>query len=629
MLTYFVAIMRMHYLLEKIRVGSALAALLLFGVACDEQSTNYGVFEHLLANPPGEFRLVSSYDTTGGNMDRLEIAAGDSVVLLDTEGPGIIQRLWLTVASADEHHYLRRISLKMYWDDEVEPSVHVPLGDFFGNGFEKTHYAALPMGISSGGFYSYLPMPFKRRAVVVVENGTGIDLDAFYFQIGLQVLDDTPSELPTFHAWWNRDKRTDGSSPHLVLSAEGQGHFVGMSLNAESYENSFWFLEGDESFFVDGEFRGQGTGTEDYFNSGWYFQHGLFAAPYHGVLLKDAERGRIAAYRWHIPDPIRFTDSLRVSLAHGHGNEVIADYATVAYWYQTEPHKTLPSLPPAHDRKTLGTKIPLDAVLASEFIVPATDSVPRLSVRVPRPDRYDVSVFPVGGPDLELAGYQLSGHRPQFVSLSAPDSNTVLAPVFLGTISGEDWVSIDLVDGTPLPAAVGLSPQRVWALAWNVVGPFPNPRVLGSEVSPAIDYTYGPELDPSLDSIYVGLEGDSLRWMRVSADTDGQVRLNQYFTPNDRVAAYAMAFLYSPNAREVSILLSADDAHVLWVNGTRLSERQGRHISRPDELEVRTRINAGWNRVLIKVADLDGGWAFQLRVADPDGTLRWSANRGR
>ena len=91
-------------------------------------------------------------------------------------------------------HYLRRISLKMYWDDEQAPSVQAPLGDFFGNGFDKSHYAALPAGVSSGGFYFYLPMPFRKSARIVVENGTGMSIDAFYYNIGITRNDRLPNK---------------------------------------------------------------------------------------------------------------------------------------------------------------------------------------------------------------------------------------------------------------------------------------------------------------------------------------------------------------------------------------------------------------------------------------------------
>ncbi len=614
--------------IPRSQISTALWVLLSVGaISCGTDAPEYGPLDFLFDNPSGRFVQVSSYDTTGGNADRLEIAAGESAVLLDAAGPGIIQRIWITVSSLDPH-YLRRIALKMYWDDETEPSVSVPLGDFFGNGFDKRHYSALPMGVSSGGFYCYLPMPFERRARIVVENGTGIEIDAFYYQIGLVEVERLPNDLPTFHAWWHRDIRTVDPEPHVVLDATGRGRFVGLSLNAESYLDELVFLEGDEAFFVDGEFRGQGTGAEDYFNSGWYFQHGVFAAPYHGLVVKDEDRGRIAAYRWHIPDPVVFFDSISITLEHGHANADVADFATTAYWYQAEPHKPFSPLPAPDARRVLGVKIPPDAVLASNLIAPAIDSA-RISVRVPvpRPDRYEVIVYPMGGPELGMGTYRLGGRRTYRVDRNSADMNTVLEPIALGVVSSDDWVGIEISGDSiaAVPAAVDVHPVRDWASNWNIVGPFQNPRLLGTEISLAMDSVYGPELDPSLSAAYSTPLGGEVRWRQATISPDGQLRLNPHFAPNDWVAAYALAFLYSPDNRDATLLFGADDSHVLWVNGDRISERQGRHISRPDELEVSVQLQAGWNRVLLKIADLDGGWAFQMRVADPEGVFRWSA----
>jgi hypothetical protein len=602
----------------------ATGALLLGLIGCDADEPTPGPFSHLYQPATGEFVQISSYDTTGGNRDRLEIPEGETVVLLDEEGPGVIQRIWITVSSRDPH-YLRRIALEMYWDDEEQPSVAVPLGDFFGNGFDKRHYMALPMGVSSGGFYSYLPMPFRKRARIVVKNGTGREIDAFYYNIGLTRVDRLPADVQTFHAWWHREVRTEDSLPHLVLAAQGRGVFAGLSYNAESYENRLWFLEGDEIIHIDGEFRGQGTGTEDYFNAGWYFDQGEFAGPYHGLVVKDDERGRIAAYRWHIPDPMPFHDSLRFEIEHGHANEELIDLATVAYWYQSEPHDPLPPLPPANDRRILGVKIPRTATLREQLRVGGSADRQTVTVPVPRPDRYQVVVYPVGGPDAGSATFALPGAGWQVVDLATPEPEEVLEGVPLGVVGSADQVVVELVGGdVPLPAAVDVQPVREWAMEWNAVGPFPNPRVLGTELSPAVDSVYGPEQHPDLSRIYSGWEGRSVRWKRVRASDDGQIRFNAHFEPNDWTAVYAQAFLYSPTEREVTLLFGADDAHVLWVNGERLSERQGRHISQADELEVLAGLNAGWNRVLLKVADLDGGWAFQMRAADPEGTLRWS-----
>jgi hypothetical protein len=585
-----------------------------------------GPFDHLLKPTAARFVHVSSYDTTGGNRDRLEIAAGDSAVLLDTPGPGIVRHIWITVSSRDPH-YLRRIALKMYWDDETTPSVLAPLGDFFGNGFDRRHYAALPMGVSSGGFYVYLPMPFRKRARIVAENGTGQSIDAFYFNIDLEKVNALPAEVATFHAWWNRDSRTTIPEPHLVLDAHGRGYFVGTSLNAESHAGRLWFLEGDEIFTIDGEFRGQGTGTEDYFNGGWYFDQGPFTAPYHGLVVKDDSLARIAAYRWHIPDPISFSESIRIELEHGHANGEVADYATVAYWYQVEPHTDLPRLPPPDDRRTLAVKIPPGAVPAESLAVERRLDGTILTLPITRADRYELSVYPVGGPGRGSAVYQVEAGPRRTVSLQIAEPKTILPAVVIDTLAATRPIQIRVTGkGDLVPAAVRATPIRRWAEDWHMVGPFPNPQRLGTEHSPAIDSVYGPEREPDLALSYTGIDGAEVSWRAATAGRDGRVRLNTYFEPNDWVAAYAQSFLYSPDEREALLLLGADDAHVLWVGGQRVSERQGRHISVADELEIPVRLRAGWNRVLLKVADLDGGWAFLIRAADPTGQLHWAAN---
>jgi len=561
-----------------------------------------GPWDRLLTPGPGQFLHVSSYDTSGGNRDRHEIAPGDSVVLLELEGPGVIRQLWITVASSDPH-YLRRIALRMYWDGEENPSVDVPLGDFFGNGFEKVHYTALPMGVSSGGFYSYLPLPFSSRARIVAVNGTGRVVDAFYFNANAEMGTDLPLPLATFHAQWNRNSRTTSSEPHRILSATGAGHLVGVSLNAESYTGDYGFLEGDEIYTVDGELRGQGTGTEDYFNGGWYFQDGPFSAPYHGVVLMDPERGRVAAYRWHLPDPVRFRDSIRLELEHGHGNEAVADYASVAFWYQTEPHALIPPLPPPDERLVLDVKVPPGGVLVDSVeVVEGEDGSRTLSVPVPRPDRYDLWLYPRGADGRPEEG----------------------ARILSGVPVDGGFMSYGLPAGSPLPYALDPVPSRRWATEWWAAGPFSNPRRIGTEISPALDSVYGPEEDPDLGRSYTGLGGVLVRWRPVSGDETGYVRLNPYFEPNDHVAAYAQAFLFSPTERDAALLLGADDAHQLWVNGDEVSRREGRNISVQDDLEVPVHLKAGWNRVLLKVADLDGGWAFHLRAADPSGDPRWS-----
>jgi hypothetical protein len=156
------------------------------------------------------------------------------------------------------------------------------------------------------------------------------------------------------------------------------------------------------------------------------------------------------------------------------------------------------------------------------------------------------------------------------------------------------------------------------------VGPFPNPQRVGTEYSPALDSVYGPEREPDLDARYSVPDGHAVGWFPIDGDGSGYVRLNPHFEPSDWVASYVQAFLFAPDARPANLLLGADDAHQLWVNGELVSARQGRNISVADQIEVPVELVAGWNRVLMKVADMDGGWAFHLRAADPTGELRWA-----
>jgi hypothetical protein len=247
--------------------------------------------------------------------------------------------------------------------------------------------------------------------------------------------------------------------------------------------------------------------------------------------------------------------------------------------------------------------VPLGAVLADSFSIRiGADGTRTLGIPVPRPDRYEVWIFQMG-----------SDARPEEGVLASKDVE----------VDG-DTLEYAIPAGAPLPYAILPRPDRRWATEWLVVGPFPNPQRIGTEHSPALDSVYGPEADPATSQFYAAMGGGVASWRGASGDDTGYVRLNPHFEPNDHVAAYAQAFLFSPDDRDALLLLGADDAHQLWLNGEVVSRRQGRNISVEDDLEVPVRLHAGWNRVLLKVADLDGGWAFHMRAADPTGELRWS-----
>ncbi|HYU00159.1 MAG TPA: hypothetical protein VEK85_07260 [Gemmatimonadales bacterium] len=229
-----------------------------------------------------------------------------------------------------------------------------------------------------------------------------------------------------------------------------------------------------------------------------------------------------------------------------------------------------------------------------------------MALPVPHPDRYTILVYPVGGPDSDRATFRVAGGSGRAALLVAEDSNTLLPPIPLGAVSVRDSVRLE-ARVRHLPAAIEALPLRVWASEWHVVGPFPSPRVLGKETSPALDSVLAPERNPDLAASYAGVSGQPIRWRRVTVGLDGRVRLTRIFKLADWVLAYGTAFLYSPTAGPATLLLGADDGHVLWVNGERVSGRQGRHTAEPDDVAVPVRLRAGWNRVLVKVANQTAG----------------------
>jgi hypothetical protein len=264
-----------------------------------------------------------------------------------------VRRFWATFFPIADPAVARQLILRMYWDGESEPSVETPLGDFFGVGFgETTNYVSLPLAETSGGYDCYWPMPFHRSARWTLEN-VGAANAFVWYNIDYTGLDRLPASVRHFHAQWRRENPTSVGKSYTILEASGAGHFVGAALFMRDLSGGvppygpFGFLEGDERVFVDGETTPSvnGTGTEDYFGGGFYFVTGPFSAPFHGAPIKDETLHRVSAYRWHIEDAMPFTRSIRVEIEHGTGNGWEADYSSVAYFYQTEPHAPFPPLP--------------------------------------------------------------------------------------------------------------------------------------------------------------------------------------------------------------------------------------------------------------------------------------------
>jgi D-arabinan exo alpha-(1,3)/(1,5)-arabinofuranosidase (non-reducing end) len=324
-------------------------------------------------------RRVSSYDKSGGNNDRLEgIAPGQRRTLFDVKGAGVIDHIWITIAPPPPALSRHDLILRMYWDGEANPSVEAPVGDFFGQGWDESYpFSVLPLaaGPREGrAMVSYFPMPFASGARIEIENDSAQKVDAFYYYVDYQEMASLPADLGRFHAFYNhalteaspegenewsvlgpQGKNTTGDRNYLIADIEGKGHYVGVNYYVDC-PSPMWYGEGDDMFFIDGErwpSSLHGTGTEDYFNTSWS-PNVLFQHPYFGYARVNGGTGwlgRTHVYRFHLADPVYFDRSLRFSIEHGHDNNLTLDLSSVAYWYQSEPHKAFPAFPSREARK--------------------------------------------------------------------------------------------------------------------------------------------------------------------------------------------------------------------------------------------------------------------------------------
>ncbi|MCI6004583.1 MAG: glycoside hydrolase family 172 protein [Blautia sp.] len=300
------------------------------------------------------------------------ITAGETVTLAEITGPGTIQHIWITVTdhTSDRNRYLLRdLVLRMYWDDEETPSVESPLGDFFCCGFGASYCVnSLPIAVNpTRGFNCYFPMPFYKKARITIENQCDEDLEAFFYQVDYCLTDTLPENTGYFHAQWKRQRITEKGRDYVILdNVKGRGQYVGTYMALTTLER-YWYGEGEVKFYIDGDQEYPticGTGTEDYFGGAWSFAtrengrtvENTYSTPFmgypyysnrdtlvHNDYHNDDKMPERSFYRWHIADPILFEEDLKVTIQqigvyHGGLFERQDDVATVAYWYQAEPH---------------------------------------------------------------------------------------------------------------------------------------------------------------------------------------------------------------------------------------------------------------------------------------------------
>jgi D-arabinan exo alpha-(1,3)/(1,5)-arabinofuranosidase (non-reducing end) len=291
----------------------------------------------------------------------VRIEAGQTFTLAEITGSGAIQHIWMTPTG-----HWRFSILRVYWDGETNPSIEVPVGDFFASGWGKYgQVSSLPVAVNPGSaFNCYWTMPFRKSCRLTMTN-IAAEVMTLYYQIDY-TLTDIADDAAYFHAQFRRVNPLPYKEVYTIVDGvKGDGHYVGTHLSW-GVRNNGWWGEGEIKFYMDGDTEFPticGTGTEDYFCGSYNFEnqdthrYQEFTTPYSGlplVLRPDGQyqsQERFSLYRWHIVDPIRFERDLRVTIQalgwRGDGTYLPLqdDIASVAYWYQAEPHTPFPALP--------------------------------------------------------------------------------------------------------------------------------------------------------------------------------------------------------------------------------------------------------------------------------------------
>jgi hypothetical protein len=393
---------------------------------------------------------------------------------------------------------------------------------------------------------------------------------------------------------------------------------------------------------------------------------------------EDFQAGaKATVYRFHIPDPVPFKESIRVTIEHGHANDRADFLSSVAYWYQAEPHRAFPRLAPVKDRLPFAFEAPENAVLpkwveaepsaAGTFVdrdAGLRMTAPRLTaglssyydrtgarlpflrtdgagagaraeLRFPAlvRDRYAVELLFLRNPaagNIRILGSRRPGAGQEVLGrVDGFATETALASIGIEGLlleAGENVLAFE-VEGKDARSAghdlffvgYGLRPEgRRFVREWNLVGPF---QASDMDDLPTV---YPPETEAVRAKSYKGKGGAAVAWRTFRAAETGHVRLDDLIRPNEQAIVYGLAYVHSPEDRSADLLLGSDDGVRVWINGGIVHTNPVYRAARPDSDRVAVRLTKGWNKVLIKVLQGAGGWGYYLRFADAEGDLRYA-----
>ncbi|MDP2895703.1 MAG: DUF2961 domain-containing protein [bacterium] len=575
-------------------------------------------------------------DPLRGKEVTVTVPPGGTNEVFVIEGPAIIHQVRGKVSAEGERAIGRKVLLKVFWDDEDEPSIWAPLGDFFGASFADSPYASLPLGMKDGAGYSYWRMPFRKRAKFVVTNEARkpcqVSLD-----VRFQNVRDLPRGTSYFHAKWRREREC-ATFDYPFVESTGRGRFVGAALFVDNVHGGWWG-EGDEKVYVDGEKFPSffGTGSEDYFGDAWGIRY--FVNPFHGCPMPDPVQRQQVCYRWHIIDSVPFRTQFKITIENYSATEAVKnDYASMAYWYQMPGGSDFFKPVPVEQRLPLA-KVYVPGAIEAEGLFPAN----RLPAGASVVDDAELPGELSGG-----AGLKLTGKVGDRFVLSIPVAKADVYALEAVTAQGVPEASFQLVSPaiivggkarmkegrndltfTLTQAAPGqttceaivdyilLVPYKNYVREWMLIGPWDNTDKTGLRT------VYPPEQEIAFDKKYQGKAGE-VAWKKVRVAPDGVVNLLQHMSPSDNVVAYGYFCVTAPDEITTDMYVGSDDGVRVWINGKLVHDHRVDRGLQPDQDAASVTLLKGKNAVLVKVDQGIGDWGFTLRFRDPDEVLQYN-----
>ncbi len=331
--------------------------------------TAFAQMENLAQLTPGRTKAENALWTE--NPLSVQFASSRRIVVADIKGPGEITMMHFAYAQAqvgkNGKPLSRDLLLRIYWDDESEPSVDCPFVDFFCNPDDASKLVNTAFVNVNRGYNAYFPMPFRKSArVELVYDGPvspGPVLESMmpcYSYVCHRTLEHFPKDTGYFHASWRQQTLVLGLKDYVALEATGKGKFIGWNVTARGLESNDVPVDANEKFYIDGETNPsvEFQGLEDSFGFSWGFPKtdNFFPLTGYFKFLDGA-----AAYRFFTNDAISFEKSLRIVLGFGVKEDywrkhfsapnTITQFSSTVYWYQTEPHAQLPPMPPVNERE--------------------------------------------------------------------------------------------------------------------------------------------------------------------------------------------------------------------------------------------------------------------------------------